>query len=181
MGHRPRARRTGAALVFVVAALVAAEPAVAALEGDPIGVAALPRAETVFPVVGPVGWGQGDAHYGADRGGRMHEGQDLFAPAGTPLLAVRSSEVLQTGDDGGRGNYVAIYDPVADETYLYLHMLEPARVRPGQRVEAGRRLGSVGCTGSCWGDHLHFEVRAGRGTERPPRSPLRLLRAAQPD
>ena len=130
----------------------------------------------VFPVRGPVDYGEGGARYGSDRGGRMHEGQDLFAPAGTPLAAVRDGVVLETGSDGGRGNYVALFNEQAGETYLYLHMQEPATVSPGARVRAGRRVGSVGCSGSCFGDHLHFEARDGRGAEAPPKSPLPLLR-----
>ena len=131
----------------------------------------------VFPIKGSgVDYGEGGAHYGADRGGRMHEGQDLFAPAGTPLHAVRDGRVVETGNDGGRGNYVAIFSPEAAQTYVYLHMQEPSEVSPGSAVKAGQRVGRLGCTGSCFGDHLHFEVRAGRGPEAPPRNPLPLLR-----
>jgi murein DD-endopeptidase MepM/ murein hydrolase activator NlpD len=149
----------------------------AAQPGTPIGIAAL-RPEpgtTAFPVRAPVTYGQGEAHYGADRGGRMHEGQDLFAPAGTPLVAVRDVQVLEAGDGGGRGNYVALFSPAARETYVYMHMLEPAAVKPGQHIRAGSRVGKLGCTGSCWGDHLHFEVRGGRGSQAPPRDPNPLL------
>ena len=56
-----------------------------------------------------------------------------------------------------------------------MHMLEPAAVRPGQRLRAGQHVGKVGCTGSCWGDHLHFELRAGRGSQAPVLNPLPLL------
>jgi murein DD-endopeptidase MepM/ murein hydrolase activator NlpD len=40
----------------------------------------------------------------------------------------------------------------------------------------GERVGAVGCTGSCWGDHLHFELRRGRGTTAAPIDPLPLLK-----
>ena len=132
--------------------------------------------EAVFPVRGAVSYGEHDARFGAFRGGHIHEGQDVFAPAGTPLLAVRDGRVVETGDDGGRGNYVAIWSPAAGRTFVYLHMLRPARLAPGDEVEAGRRVGSVGCTGSCWGDHLHLEVRRGRGTTGGAMDPLPLLR-----
>ncbi|HEY8770408.1 MAG TPA: peptidoglycan DD-metalloendopeptidase family protein, partial [Thermoleophilaceae bacterium] len=52
---------------------------------------------------------------------------------------------------------------------------EPSRVAAGRHVKAGERVGSVGCTGSCFGDHLHFEVHRGRGTQAPPIDPLPLL------
>jgi murein DD-endopeptidase MepM/ murein hydrolase activator NlpD len=129
-----------------------------------------------FPVKGPSDFGEAAARFGAGRSGHTHEGQDVFAPAGTPLVAVRDGVVVETGDDGGRGNYVALYSPQAHQTYVYLHMNEPSRVAAGHRVRAGRRLGSVGCTGSCFGDHLHFEVRRGRGTQASPIDPLPTLR-----
>lgn len=133
------------------------------------------RPTAVFPMRTNPDWGEGDARYGAYRGGRMHEGQDVFAPAGTPLLAMRDGRVVEKGDDGGRGNYVAIWSAEVDHTFVYLHMLRPTPFAPGDRVKAGERIGAVGCTGSCWGDHLHFEIRAGRGPEGAPRDPLPVL------
>ena len=132
--------------------------------------------DNAFPVAGRVGWGEAGAQFGASRGGRSHEGQDLFAPAGTPLRAVADGRVIETGNNGGRGNYVAIWDAEARRTYVYLHLREPAPVRPGERVRAGERVGSVGCTGSCWGDHLHFEVRRGKSLAGPALDPAPLLR-----
>jgi murein DD-endopeptidase MepM/ murein hydrolase activator NlpD len=134
------------------------------------------RPTAVFPVRGRVDWGQQDARFGAYRGGHMHEGQDMFAAAGTPLVAIRDGRVVETGDDGGRGNYVAIWSREARRTYVYLHMLRPARLGPGDRVRIGQRVGAVGCTGSCWGDHLHLEVRRGRGTTGAPHDPLGMLK-----
>jgi len=133
------------------------------------------RPTAVFPMRANPDWGEGDARFGAYRGGHMHEGQDVFAPAGTPLLAVRDGRVVETGDDGGRGNYVAIWSAEVDHTFVYLHMLRPSPFEPGDRVKMGERIGAVGCTGSCWGDHLHFEIRAGRGPEGEPRDPLPVL------
>jgi murein DD-endopeptidase MepM/ murein hydrolase activator NlpD len=130
----------------------------------------------VFPVRGRVDWGEQDARFGAWRGSHVHEGQDVFAPAGTPLLAIRDGRVVETGDDGGRGNYVAMWNRDARRTLVYLHMLHPSRVRVGERVRAGERVGAVGCSGSCWGDHLHLEVRRGRGTTGRALDPLPLLR-----
>jgi murein DD-endopeptidase MepM/ murein hydrolase activator NlpD len=130
----------------------------------------------VFPVKGQVDWGEYDARFGSYRGGHVHEGQDVFAAAGTPLVAMRDGRVVEIGDDGGRGNYVAIWSPAVRRTFVYLHMLRPTRFAPGDRVDAGRRVGAVGCTGSCWGDHLHLEVRRGRGTTGEALDPLPQLR-----
>jgi len=129
-----------------------------------------------FPVRGTIDFGEADARFGAWRGSRSHEGQDVFADAGTPLVAIRDGRVVETGNDGGRGNYIAIWSPEADRTFVYLHMRAPTPLAVGDAVEAGRRVGAVGCTGSCWGDHLHLEMRAGRGTTGKPLDPLPLLR-----
>ncbi|HEY8640856.1 MAG TPA: M23 family metallopeptidase, partial [Solirubrobacterales bacterium] len=45
----------------------------------------------------------------------------------------------------------------------------------GQHLQAGQRVGRVGCTGSCWGDHLHFEMRAGRDPYGPVLNPTPFL------
>jgi murein DD-endopeptidase MepM/ murein hydrolase activator NlpD len=129
-----------------------------------------------FPVRGTIDFGQHDARFGAWRGGHRHEGQDVFADAGTPLVAVRDGQVVETGDDGGRGNYVAIWSPEVDRTFVYLHMRAPTPHAVGDAVEGGGRVGAVGCTGSCWGDHLHLEMRVGKGTTGRPLDPLPLLR-----
>jgi murein DD-endopeptidase MepM/ murein hydrolase activator NlpD len=128
-----------------------------------------------FPVRGTIDFGEADARFGAWRGGRRHEGQDVFADAGTAIVSVHPGTVVETGDDGGRGNYVAIWSPAEGHTLVYLHMQRPTPLREGAPVEAGQRVGAVGCTGSCWGDHLHLEVRSGRGTTGQPVDPMPLL------
>jgi murein DD-endopeptidase MepM/ murein hydrolase activator NlpD len=134
-----------------------------------------PEPEEWFPVRGTIDFGEADARFGAWRGGRRHEGQDVFADAGTPLVAVRDGSVVETGNDGGRGNYIAIWSPEVDRTFVYFHMRAPTRFAVGDEVEGGARVGAVGCTGSCWGDHLHLEMRTGRGTTGRPLDPLPLL------
>jgi murein DD-endopeptidase MepM/ murein hydrolase activator NlpD len=129
------------------------------------------RTRAWFPVRGPFNWGQEQAAFGAGRSGHMHEGQDVLSRTGTPEVAVRSGEVLETGNDGGRGNYLNLYDPAARVTYVYMHMEQPASVHPGEHVTGGQRVGAVGCSGSCFGDHLHFEIHAGRGIQGPARDP----------
>jgi murein DD-endopeptidase MepM/ murein hydrolase activator NlpD len=89
---------------------------------------------------------------------------------------VRAGTVIETGKDGGRGNYIAIWSPDARLAFVYLHMRAPARLREGEQVEAGQRIGAVGCTGSCWGAHLHLEMRQGRSVSAKPLDPLPMLR-----
>jgi murein DD-endopeptidase MepM/ murein hydrolase activator NlpD len=189
---RPLVPRGLPVLAATLAAVAAGAPAAAATAGELTPLAPtleaagrlatlqshrIPtRPAAVFPVRGRVDWGEQDAAFGAWRGGHVHEGQDLFAPAGTPLLAIRDGLMVETGDDGGRGNYVAIWSRAARRTFVYLHMLHPSRVKVGRRVRAGQRVGAVGCTGSCWGHHLHLEIRRGEGTTGKPLIPLPQLR-----
>ena len=134
-----------------------------------------------FPVRGNASYGEAIARFGVQRPGHVHQGQDVFAPAGTPLLAVRDSVVLETGSGDGRGNYAALYDRAERRTYVYFHMQAPASVKPGERVRAGERIGRVGCTGHCFGDHLHFEVHRGRRVSGQAIDPLPLLRRWRSD
>jgi len=133
----------------------------------------------VNPVAAPVDYGTVINGFGNERG-RPHEGQDMFAPEGTPVVSPTATEVLETGTDSGRGNWAAIYDASVDRTYVYMHMSAPAGPAAGERLEPGDRVGLLGCTGSCDGAHLHFEVRAGRGPYGTAIDPLPLLRRWQP-
>lgn len=134
------------------------------------------RPRAVHPVKGQVGYGEAGARFGVQRPGHVHQGQDVFAPAGTPLRAVRGGRVLDAGGGDARGNWVAIHSRRDNRTYVYFHMQRPAEVRPGERVRAGQRVGRVGCTGRCFGDHLHFEVHRGRTATGAAIDPLPLLR-----
>ena len=86
-------------------------------------------------------------------------------------MAVHDGVVVDRGKvngrySGGRGNYLAIYSPADNHSFVYMHMLKPPGVQLGQRVHAGQVIGQLGCTGSCDGPHLHFEVRIGRASLR---------------
>ncbi len=155
-------------LATITAIFVAAAPAAQGVEA--------PRPESVFPVKGTIDWGEADARFGASRYGHAHEGQDVFADPGTPLVSIRDGRVVEKGDDGGRGNYLAIWSRDARRTFVYLHMRQPSPLREGEHVRAGQRVGAVGCTGSCWGDHLHLELRRGRGTQAHAVDPLPMLK-----
>ncbi len=58
----------------------------------------------------------------------------------------------------------AIYSPPDNHSFVYMHMLKPSPVQLGDHVHAGEVVGQLGCTGSCDGPHLHFEVRIGKAS-----------------
>jgi len=128
----------------------------------------------LFPVDGPHGTRGFIGEFGAPRsGGRIHEGFDVTAACGTPLVALRSGTVIKVASDPElKGNYVVLKGRSERRTYLYAHLKSPAPVRKGQEVKAGRRIGTVGQTGNAITTpcHLHIEVRT-RGRLLDP-SPL---------
>ena len=128
------------------------------------------------PVVGKVDYGTSANAFGAARYGHIHAGHDMFAASGTPLVAVTDGVIVDAGTDGGQGNYVHLYDPAEDRTFIYMHMVAPAEHQTGDQVDAGEQLGGVGCTGSCSGEHLHFEIRDGKGMAGEARDPLPELK-----
>ena len=112
----------------------------------------------VFPVAGVFGFGGAGSRFGAPRGDHVHQGQDVAAAEGTPLVSVTSGTVSHRAyQAGGAGNYVIVRGG-DDRDYVYMHLREAAIVHEGDRVSAGQRLGNVGQTGSASGPHLHFEV-----------------------
>jgi murein DD-endopeptidase MepM/ murein hydrolase activator NlpD len=117
----------------------------------------IPTDGYVFPVRGPHSFGTSINRFGAPRSGHTHQGQDIMARAGLPVVSVTAGTVSSTGSNGGAGNY-AVVDGDDSRDYAYYHLQSRAVVTRGQRVSAGTVLGRVGCTGSCSGDHLHFEM-----------------------
>ena len=105
----------------------------------------------IWPVSGPVVSGFGM------RWGRLHAGIDIAVPAGTGIRAADGGQVVLAGWTGGYGNYVCIQHTGSLST-CYAHLSSYA-VSSGAAVSQGQVIGSVGCTGHCFGDHLHFETR----------------------
>jgi murein DD-endopeptidase MepM/ murein hydrolase activator NlpD len=104
------------------------------------------------------------------RDGRAHEGIDLPAPTGTPVVAAADGEVVYAGDGiRGYGNLVVLQHP-GDLLTVYAHN-SAVYVTQGQAVRAGERVAAVGQTGRATGPHLHFEVRQGQ----IPRDPMSYL------
>jgi murein DD-endopeptidase MepM/ murein hydrolase activator NlpD len=106
------------------------------------------------------------------REGRAHEGIDLPAPTGTPVLAAADGAVVYAGSGiRGYGNLVVLQH-AGDLLTVYAHN-SAIFVAQGQAVRAGERIAAVGQTGRATGPHLHFEVRQGQ----IPRDPMPYLPA----
>ena len=141
---------------------------------DPAGkrLLARPRASSVdeisfyrhrFPLRGNFSYGGEDARFGAKRSGHTHQGQDLIAPEGTPVVAPRGGRVTKVDfQKEGAGHYVVIAGAGENDHYVFMHLREGSiRVRTGQFVRTGARIGDVGNTGRSSGAHLHFEIWRG--------------------
>lgn len=186
------------ALVLVAPLRVAscAPPAPAPSTSSTTTQVPVPVPALVFPVDGRSSWA---ATFGAPRsGGRTHEGEDVFAARGTPVVAATSGTVttVSRGQATLAGNYVGVSSDSGWRT-LYMHLnndspgTDDGRARwdhtfapgvvVGQRVVAGQLLGFLGDSGNAEGTapHLHFEVRRPvPGSSPVPVPPATALRAA---
>jgi murein DD-endopeptidase MepM/ murein hydrolase activator NlpD len=94
-----------------------------------------------------------------------HPGIDIGVSSGTPIRAADSGRVVLAGWNGGYGNYTCIQHTASLST-CYAHQ-SSIQVSVGQNVSQGQVIGLVGCTGLCFGDHLHFEVRVNGAVTNP--------------
>jgi murein DD-endopeptidase MepM/ murein hydrolase activator NlpD len=117
----------------------------------------------VFPLRGVFSYGGPENAFGAGRNGHTHQGQDLFADEGIPVVAPRSGTVDYVEyQAGGAGWYVVLSGDAEDLDYAFMHLEEGSiPVVKGEHVDQGQRLGSVGHTGDAQGNHLHFEIWQG--------------------
>jgi len=122
-----------------------------------------------WPVVGggtlSSGFGQRDTSF--------HDGIDISAPIGTPVVAAQDGEVIYSDELRGYGNVIIIRHRDGYAT-VYAHN-RSNRVREGQRVRRGDVIGTVGDTGHTTGANLHFEVRQ----DNVARDPLPFLPATE--
>lgn len=98
-------------------------------------------------------------------GRRMHSGVDFAGPVGTPLYAAGDGVVTHAGWQSGYGRLVKVKHQFGIET-RYAHM-SSIRVKVGQRVSRGDRIGDMGASGRVTGPHLHYEVRVGGKAVNP--------------
>ncbi len=163
-------RRGGALALFTALALLLAGATAAIASANAGGglspVAATPPAPvptpapgtasaTVFPVRGAHQLWDG---IGAGRG---HQGVDIGARCGTPLVAAQAGRITYSKWHSRAGNYLVLDAAGSTIDLMYAHMREVALVRAGQPVAAGQLLGYVGDTGNASGCHLHLEVWEG--------------------
>lgn len=99
------------------------------------------------------------------RWGRMHHGTDFAAAHGAPIYATADGVVTHSGWGSGYGRYIKIQHEFGIET-RYAH-LSRLRVKKGQRVSRGQRIGDMGNSGRSTGTHLHYEVRVGGKSVNP--------------
>jgi murein DD-endopeptidase MepM/ murein hydrolase activator NlpD len=109
--------------------------------------------------------------FGAERdgGARSHDGVDIFAPRGTPVLAAAPGVAFRVGITGLGGKVVWVRDPLRNARLYYAH-LDSQHVRNGDRIQVGDTLGFVGNTGNArtTPPHLHFGLyRTGEGPIDP--------------
>jgi murein DD-endopeptidase MepM/ murein hydrolase activator NlpD len=145
----PRGRKAVRATTVEVAPVA---PAPAAVTGN-----------GVFPVQGPYNFGGKDSRFGAPRTGHIHQGQDVAAAEGTPLVAPKAGTIhWRAYQAGGAGYYLVLDADGEDFMYVFMHLRQGSLlVSKGDRVIAGQQIAQVGNTGSSEGAHLHFEVWEG--------------------
>jgi murein DD-endopeptidase MepM/ murein hydrolase activator NlpD len=111
-----------------------------------------------FPLPGIHSYGGAGSRFGASRGTRAHQGQDLSAACGERILAAEGGTLrVNTYQASGAGYYVVVRGVVTGTDYVYMHMQVASPFAPGSIVYTGQQIGRVGNTGSSTGCHLHFE------------------------
>ena len=152
-GALAQVRDSRVALEGDLRALEAEQARVQAALANPTGAGPIKQGsgQLIWPVNGPV-----VSPFGM-RWGRLHAGVDIAVGSGTPIRAADAGRVVLMGWVGGYGNYTCIQHTGSLST-CYAHQSSFATSN-GASVSQGQVIGYVGCTGHCFGDHLHFEVR----------------------
>jgi hypothetical protein len=111
-----------------------------------------------FPILGAHDFGSGGGRFGAARSGHTHQGQDVMADCGVPLVAARGGVVQYAEYEANAGNYVVIDGKGTPNDFMYAHLAEPSPLQAGDTVRTGQPIGIVGDTGDASACHLHFEI-----------------------
>jgi murein DD-endopeptidase MepM/ murein hydrolase activator NlpD len=133
------------------------------------GPAPAPAAPVTFhggmacPVAGPVSFIDS---WGAPRSGHTHQGVDMMAATGTPIVAVTDGAITYAGYGGSAGNWLVLSGSDGNG-YWYMH--NQSNLVTGGSVSAGQQIATVGDTGNAAGTpHLHFEYHPGGGAAVNP-------------
>lgn len=132
-----------------------------------------------FPVAGQFSFGNDGSRFGAGRDGHTHQGQDLSAAEGTPVVAPYGGTVSWVKYQAdGAGHYVVVRGRDKRD-YVFMHLQSGSiNVKQGDVIPTGKLVGRVGNTGRSFGAHLHFEIWVGGPWQLggSPIDPLPLLK-----
>jgi murein DD-endopeptidase MepM/ murein hydrolase activator NlpD len=113
----------------------------------------------VFPVQGPFTFGGDMSRFGVARTGHTHQGQDLAANEGVPVVTPIAGTVFHVAYQAKGAGYYVVVAGTDGRHYVFMHLQANSTVvAKGQAVAAGQRLANVGNTGGSDGPHLHFEI-----------------------
>jgi murein DD-endopeptidase MepM/ murein hydrolase activator NlpD len=116
----------------------------------------------VFPVAGPHNFGGPENVFGAPRDGYLHQGQDILAVEGTPVVAPLAGTILTTSYQEAGAGYYAVEGTAIGFDFMFAHcQASSLAVSTGQPVAAGQALCSAGQTGDATAPHLDFEMWVG--------------------
>lgn len=139
------------------------EPVAAAPDNSP-PIRIKVNGDMTCPVAGPHSFVDS---WGAPRAGHTHQGVDMMADYGTPIVAITSGTATYVAYDGSGGNMIFL-DGDDGNSYWYMHNQENT-ISEGQHVQVGQQIGTVGDTGNASGTpHLHFEFHPGGGAAVNP-------------
>jgi murein DD-endopeptidase MepM/ murein hydrolase activator NlpD len=118
-----------------------------------------PVAAGRFPVQGPYSFGSDSSRFGAARDGHVHQGQDISAAEGTPVVAPLAGVVTWVAFQAkGAGHYIVLRGEDGRD-YVFMHLKDGSlTVAKGALLAAGQQFAQVGSTGGSSGPHLHFEI-----------------------
>jgi murein DD-endopeptidase MepM/ murein hydrolase activator NlpD len=132
----------------------------------------------VFPVAGAHTYGD---PFGVGRPGHVHQGQDVLAAEGTPVLAPLAGTITARDNQPSAAGYYVAMDAADGRSFFFAHcQADSFAVTVGQAVVVGQPLCRVGHTGDATGPHLHFEIWIGgwrRDAASHPVDPLAQLQA----
>lgn len=122
-----------------------------------------------WPVIGPI-----TSPYCEQRAWEScHPGIDIGVGSGTPIHVVAAGRVIIASSQGGYGNFTCVAHVTVSTCYAHQSQI---LVSVGERVSRGEVIGRTGCTGRCYGAHLHFEVRLGTAPWAPVTNPMSWLK-----